>query len=207
VSEIIKSHSEIVRKFAGTTTLEKVREFHTIYAQPIRTNRSLRVDEKQLRLDLIVEEVRELAEAVAAHDYVEIFDALGDIDYVAQGAVLTFGLDLSKAYPKFRDGSKVSNLTEEVAFLADALDRENISDVEDSLAAISTIVHMMSATFGVDLDDIVAIIHYSNLTKLGADGKPIYNSAGKVIKGPNYVPPTKGIEAYLTQKGIGQDRV
>lgn len=199
--------SESITKYSGTSTLEKVREFHTIYEQPIRTNRSLRVEEKKLRLDLIVEEVKELREAVERRDPVEMFDALGDIDYVTQGAVLTFGLNLTKAYQKAIDGAKISSLTQEVAYLSDALDREDISDVEDSLAAISKTVHLMSDSFGVDLNDIVAIIHHSNLTKLGEDGKPIYNAAGKVTKGPNYVPPTEGIKAYLASKGIGQDRV
>lgn len=194
--------SNDIKKNSGTSTLDKVREFHTIYEQPIRENRSLRVPEKQLRLDLIVEEVDELRQAIEDHDYVEVFDALGDIDYVVQGAVLTFGLDLTKAYQTFRNGTKLSTLFEEVAYLSDALDRENIADVEDSLAAISTIVRLMSTSLGVDLDDIVAIIHHSNLTKLGEDGKPIFNSAGKVTKGPSYVPPTLGIEQYLRSKGI-----
>lgn len=194
--------SNDIKKNSGTSTLDKVREFHTIYEQPIRENRSLRVPEKQLRLDLIVEEVDELRQAIEDHDYVEVFDALGDIDYVVQGAVLTFGLDLTKAYQTFRNGTKLSTLFEEVAYLSDALDRENIADVEDSLAAISTIVRLMSTSLGVDLDDIVSIIHHSNLTKLGEDGKPIFNSAGKVTKGPSYVPPTLGIEQYLRSKGI-----
>jgi predicted HAD superfamily Cof-like phosphohydrolase len=32
-------------------------------------------------------------------------------------------------------------------------------------------------------------IQKSNMSKLGADGKPIYREDGKVIKGPNYFPP------------------
>lgn len=32
-------------------------------------------------------------------------------------------------------------------------------------------------------------VHFSNMSKLGADGKPIYDAGGKVVKGPNYTPP------------------
>jgi predicted HAD superfamily Cof-like phosphohydrolase len=199
--------SEITKKHSGTTTLEKVREFHKIYDQPIRENRSLRVLEKKLRFDLIYEEIEELRTAIARRDPVEMFDALGDIDYVVQGAVLTFGLNLSKGYQKATDGAKISTLTAELAYLADALEREDIADTEDSLAAISKTVHLMSDSFGVDLDDIIEIIHKSNLTKLAEDGSVLRNEAGKVIKGPNFIPPTEGIKEYLARKGIGADRV
>lgn len=185
-----------------TTTLDKVREFHTIYDQPIRTNRSLRVPEKQLRLDLITEEVQELRDALAAQNYVEIFDALGDIDYVVQGAVLTFGLDLSRATGQVANGHEVSNLSYEVAYLADALVKEDLGEVERCLASISDTVHLAASSLGIDLNDVIDIIHRSNLTKLGDDRKPIYNEHGKVIKGPNYVPPTEGIRRLLMAKGV-----
>ena len=45
-------------------------------------------------------------------------------------------------------------------------------------------------TFGVDFDEAFKRVHASNMTKLGADGKPLKNVAGKVEKGPNYTPPT-----------------
>lgn len=32
-------------------------------------------------------------------------------------------------------------------------------------------------------------VHRSNMSKLGADGKPIYRADGKILKGPNYTPP------------------
>lgn len=183
------------------TTLDKVREFHTLYEQPIRTNRSLRVPEKDLRLKLIVEEVNELDTAIKNRDFVEIADALGDIEYVIQGAVLTFGLNLSNSAYTIEDASKT--LSEEVAYLADALDREDISATERSLSILSDTVYLMAASVGIDLDKVIDIIHRSNLTKLGDDGKPIYNEFRKVIKGPNYVPPTEGIRRYLDSVGVG----
>jgi len=32
-------------------------------------------------------------------------------------------------------------------------------------------------------------VHYSNMSKLDNEGKPVYDSNGKVLKGPNYKPP------------------
>jgi len=49
------------------------------------------------RLQLIVEEAGELAEALAERDLVETFDALVDLSYVVDGAYLSFGMGGVKA--------------------------------------------------------------------------------------------------------------
>ena len=41
-----------------------------------------------------------------------------------------------------------------------------------------------------DLEEALHRVHKSNMSKLGLDGKPIRRSDGKVLKGPNYQPPT-----------------
>ena len=51
----------------------------------------------KLRVDLLVEEVGEFADATAARDLVGIADALADIVYVAYGAAVTYGIDLDAA--------------------------------------------------------------------------------------------------------------
>ena len=43
--------------------------------------------------------------------------------------------------------------------------------------------------FGIDLDKCFKEVQDSNMSKLGSDGKPIFNSRGKVMKGPNYFKP------------------
>ena len=93
------------------------------------------VDLAELRLDLIQEEVDELATAFINQDIVEIADALTDILYVVYGA---------------------------------------------------------GHAFGIDLDDCFREVHESNMSKLGADGKPVYRDDGKVLKGPNYRKPYLG---------------
>ena len=40
------------------------------------------------------------------------------------------------------------------------------------------------------LDEALDRVHHSNMSKLGRDGKPIYRDDGKVLKGPDYAPPT-----------------
>ena len=44
------------------------------------------------------------------------------------------------------------------------------------------------ATYGWDVDEGFRRVHASNMSKLGLDGKPLKNSSGKVLKGPNYKP-------------------
>lgn len=74
-------------------TLTAVAEFHKTFKHPILPNPTI-PDEKRckLRVSLIAEELKELEEAIAAKDLVEIADALCDIQYVLSGAVLEFGM-------------------------------------------------------------------------------------------------------------------
>ena len=88
------------------THLDQVREFHEAFDHPVRTTPNADVPEKVLRMNLIQEEVTELGEALGLEywsdegwvdvgnpvDTVEVADALADIDYVVQGAALTFGI-------------------------------------------------------------------------------------------------------------------
>ena len=51
------------------------------------------------------------------------------------------------------------------------------------------VVYGCAVTFGLPIDEVFERVHRSNMSKLGADGKPIYRDDGKVLKGPNYQPP------------------
>lgn len=62
-------------------------------------------------------------------------------------------------------------------------------EVADALADIVYVAFGAALEFGIDLNTVLAEVHRSNLSKLGADGKPIYREDGKVLKGPNYSPP------------------
>lgn len=73
--------------------LRQVAEFHRTFKHPILEQPKIPSAERcRLRVALIAEELKELEEAIADRDIVEIADALCDIQYVLAGAVLEFGL-------------------------------------------------------------------------------------------------------------------
>ena len=118
------------------STLDQVQEFHETYGLPVEDAQTTGSDKtKALRINLLQEELDELKEALENDDMVETLDALIDLQYVLDGAFLSFGLQ----------------------------------DVK-----------------GAAFDEV----HRSNMSKLGADGKPIRRPEdGKVMKGPDYFKP------------------
>ena len=60
--------------------------------------------------------------------------------------------------------------------------------------------HTHAAKFGLPMDEILDVIMESNFSKLGADGKPIYDERGKVLKGPNFFPPEPALNKLLKAK-------
>jgi predicted HAD superfamily Cof-like phosphohydrolase len=185
---------------------DKVLEFHRIFGHPINQTRGF--FHKDLRYKLIAEELQELDDAIADSNLVEIADALGDIVYVVYGAAITFGLDLDNPpYPvddEFLGQAHssynllLSDFGSSLAIeLKKGLDKEDLYDVEVILGTILSSAIGAADVLGLPLDEIVTAIHRSNLTKLGADGRPIYNDYNKVVKGPNYLPPTEDIKRLL----------
>ncbi len=74
-------------------TLSQVQEFHETYGLPVEDELNISDEKtKQLRINLLQEELDELKEALAANDPVETLDALIDLQYVLDGAFLSFGL-------------------------------------------------------------------------------------------------------------------
>ena len=119
-----------------TDTLKAVEEFHNSFDLPVKDQPDIS-DEKTnlLRINLLAEELDELKEALEEGNVVEVLDALTDLQYVLDGAYLSFGLH-----------------------------------------------HLKNTAF----DEV----HRSNMSKLGADGKPIRRPEdGKVLKGPDYFKP------------------
>ena len=80
-------------------------------------------------------------------------------------------------------------IQEEVGELYSALAEKNIVQIADALTDILYVVYGAGHAFGIDLDDCFREVHESNMSKLGADGKPIYREDGKVLKGPNFFNP------------------
>ena len=80
-------------------------------------------------------------------------------------------------------------IEEEVQELRDGLANKSMLEIADALTDILYVVYGAGHAFGIDLDDCFHEVHSSNMTKLGADGRPLYREDGKVMKGPNYREP------------------
>ena len=75
------------------TTLDQVQEFHETYGLPVEDTLNISdAQTRQLRINLLQEELDELKEALDNDDAVETLDALIDLQYVLDGAFLSFGL-------------------------------------------------------------------------------------------------------------------
>jgi predicted HAD superfamily Cof-like phosphohydrolase len=80
-------------------------------------------------------------------------------------------------------------IQEELEELKKAIKEKNLLEVADALTDILYVTYGAGHAFGVDLDKCFDEIQESNMSKLGGDGKPIYNEMGKVMKGPKYFKP------------------
>lgn len=97
------------------STLEQVQEFHETYGLPVESAINLSCEQtKELRINLLQEELDELKEALAENDPIETLDALIDLQYVLDGAFLSFGLQDVKT-PAFEEvhRSNMSKLGED----------------------------------------------------------------------------------------------
>ncbi len=107
----------------------------------------------------------------------------------------TFGQEI-KEKAGFPD-EKITSLrydliNEELDELKEAMDNKDIKEVADALTDILYVTYGAGHAFGINLDKCFKEVQNSNMSKLGEDGKPIYNDKGKVMKGPNYFKPDLG---------------
>ena len=84
---------------------------------------------------------------------------------------------------------RVNLIEEEVNELKDAIKNKDLKETIDALTDILYVAYGAGHAFGVDLDKCFEEVQKSNMSKLGEDGKPIYNESGKVMKGPRYFKP------------------
>ena len=84
---------------------------------------------------------------------------------------------------------RLSLIQEELDELTKAINENDILEVADALTDILYVTYGAGHAFGIDLDKCFDEVQRSNMSKLGEDGKPIYNESGKVMKGPNYFKP------------------
>ena len=84
---------------------------------------------------------------------------------------------------------RIDLIEEELNELKEAIKNKDIVEVADALTDILYVTYGAGHSFGVNLDQCFDEVQRSNMSKLGEDGKPIYNDSGKVMKGPNYFAP------------------
>ena len=104
----------------------------------------------------------------------------------------TFGQEV-KTKPSF-SSDKINSLRydlikEELEELKEAMENKDLLEVADALTDILYVTYGAGHAFGIDLDKCFEEVQSSNMSKLGEDGKPIYNESGKVMKGPKYFKP------------------
>jgi|TARA_B100000795_G_C22573057_1_gene350837 predicted HAD superfamily Cof-like phosphohydrolase len=104
----------------------------------------------------------------------------------------TFGQEV-KEKNEFPD-KKITELRyelikEELDELKQAIKDKDMKEVADALTDILYVTYGAGHAFGINLDKCFEEVQKSNMSKLGPDGKPIYNESGKVMKGPNYFKP------------------
>ena len=84
---------------------------------------------------------------------------------------------------------RVSLIQEELDELKEAMNNKDLLEVADALTDLLYVTYGAGHAFGINLDKCFNEVQNSNMSKLGKDGKPIYNEIGKVMKGPNYFKP------------------
>ena len=104
----------------------------------------------------------------------------------------TFGQEV-KSKPSFST-EKINELRynlikEELEELKQAIVNKDLLEAADALTDILYVTYGAGHAFGIDLDSCFEEVQNSNMSKLGDNGKPIYNDSGKVMKGPNYYKP------------------
>ena len=104
----------------------------------------------------------------------------------------TFGQEVKKKPSLSSD--KINNLRinliqEELDEFIEAISNKDLKEAADALTDILYVTYGAGHAFGINLDNCFDEVQRSNMSKLGNDGKPIYNEHGKVMKGPNYFKP------------------
>ena len=112
--------------------------------------------------------------------------------------MLTFGQDVKDkaSFPEEKiQNLRISLIDEELEELKQAIKDKDLKEVADALTDILYVTYGAGHAFGINLDKCFNEVQQSNMSKLGNDGKPIYNERGKVLKGPNYYKPN--LEKYI----------
>ena len=116
---------------------------------------------------------------------------MSNFEYVKK-FMLTFG-QIIKIKAEFPDEKtmqlRYDLIKEELNELEQAMRTKNLKEVADALTDILYVTYGAGCAYGINLDKCFQEVQRANMSKLGSDGKPIFNENGKVMKGPNYSAP------------------
>jgi predicted HAD superfamily Cof-like phosphohydrolase len=143
-------------------TIELVRLFHLAFAHPVRTVPTTpKPLERLLRFRLLFEEVMEFGRAIG-------------VSGLSEQTQEAFEADVKRTMAEF-------SINEDAVV--------SLSEAADALGDIDYVTAGANLVFGFPAEAVVAEIHRANMSKLGADGRPVHDGYGKVVKGPNYKKP------------------
>ena len=115
--------------------------------------------------------------------------------------MITFGQEV-KNKPSFSTDKinklRLDLIKEELTELTEAMNNKDLLEVADALTDILYVTYGAGHAFGIDLDKCFDEVQNSNMSKLGEDGKPIYNEFGKVMKGPKYFKPN--LDKFINER-------
>jgi predicted HAD superfamily Cof-like phosphohydrolase len=181
----------------------RVAAFHRAFGHPIGELPNFpKQHVRNLRINLIGEELEEYCAAFAVGDRVKMADGLGDTLYVLAGTAVAYGIAPQTIFesPYETPFQKVlfpeePELHYEI-YLREAFGQYLHAEQENDLDAVKeSILDMMDRVFNVarlsniPINVVFDEIHRSNLSKLMPDGSVLYRADNKVLKGPNYTPP------------------
>ena len=90
----------------------------------------------------------------------------------------TFGQEVKEkaGFPSEKISSlRYDLINEELLELKQAIKKRDITEVADALTDILYVTYGAGHAFGINLDKCFEEVQSSNMSKLGKDGKPIYN--------------------------------
>lgn len=123
------------------------------------------------------------------------------------GPTLDIGVPVAERLRAFKSilGEELDEIDEIVAAAeAGAPTLELLTMLADLLGDLQVYCASEMRKFGLPQDEVLAIIMQLNFSKLGVDGKPIYDERGKVQKGPGYWKPEPKIQQLLAEGKQGK---
>jgi predicted HAD superfamily Cof-like phosphohydrolase len=147
---------------------DMVAEFHRTFGHPAHP--------QPHTINLNDPKLRKLRVQLIAHELMELAQALG-VDLYLRYEHLSMSHLSGKQLEDYVNTVPVAGYpTNEV-------------EAADALADLDVVVNGAALAFGFHLPTLTAEVHRANMSKLGADGRPLYNEDGKILKGPNYKEP------------------